>query len=93
MGHITKSKLPKSAHSSSLEAANFYIIDATMTKALLFHIMGDLEETGPAIVEIVFDMDNTKLFSELQLSPETTSFHHPTDPSREHFAPLMLLIC
>ncbi len=59
--------------------------NTTMTKDLLFHIMADLEEAGLAIIAIVFNMGNTKLMSDLELSPGKTSFCHPTNPSRDVF--------
>ena len=59
--------------------------DTTMTKTLLFQIMDELENAGVATTAVVFDMANTALMSQLQLSSDTYSFKHPTNPTWQVF--------
>ena len=59
--------------------------DKTMTMELLFSIIQELEDKGIWIWAIVFDMGNTKLISQLKLSPENFSFTNPACSDRQIF--------
>ena len=63
--------------------ANF---DKTMNKELLFSLIQALENKGVWIWAIVFDMGNTQLIKELELSPNCFSFPNPQYPDRQIFA-------
>ncbi len=63
--------------------ANF---DTTMSKELLEEIIVKLETSGLKILGIAFDMGNTKIISELQLTPENSSFKNPAAPECRVFA-------
>jgi hypothetical protein len=75
----------------------FYDFDTKMTKALLFSIIINVEESGIQVWTVVFDLGNVGLLKTLGVSPEKPYFQNPFDPSRKIFVvpdpPHMLKLC
>lgn len=62
----------------------YYNFDTTMNKTLLFDIIVHIERTGILVSAIVSDLGGCNLlWKELAISPENSSFVHPTDPCRK----------
>ncbi len=61
-------------------------LDTTMGKDLVHEINVQLETSGLKILALVFDMGNTKLISDLGLTPEKYCSTNPAAPERQVFA-------
>ncbi len=61
-------------------------LDITMSKNLVDEIISKLEMSGLQILALVFDLENSKLISELGLTSERYSFANPAAPERQVFA-------
>ena len=75
----------------------FYSYDTPMKKNLLFWIISRAEETGVQVWGICFDLGNSFLLKDLDISPEKPFFQNPFDKTRVVFVfpdvPHMLKLC